>query len=115
MSNEEDTPCALILLNILNPNRNLKMRNYWIHTFWCKYCRGRGAFLVFKDLEDGDQLSYTEILYKILKPYKRPYCTIMLLWSYGLTFKIERFFYEIVFLKPFTLTQLCRMSFKLFV
>ncbi|KAL4121972.1 hypothetical protein QTP88_014387 [Uroleucon formosanum] len=53
-SDEEDALCALNLLNILNTNQK-RVRNYWVHPFWCENCRRRGAFSVFKDLEDNDR------------------------------------------------------------
>jgi len=53
-SDEEDALCALNLLNILNANQK-RVRNYWVHPFWRANCRGRGAFSVFKDLEDDDR------------------------------------------------------------
>lgn len=55
MSDEEDVLCALNIINILNVNQTSKVRSYWVHPFWRENCRERGAFSVFKDLEDGDR------------------------------------------------------------
>ncbi|KAL4088604.1 hypothetical protein QTP88_023693 [Uroleucon formosanum] len=53
-SDEEDALCALNLLNILNTKQK-RVRNYWVHPFWRENCRRRGAFSVFKDLEDNNR------------------------------------------------------------
>jgi hypothetical protein len=52
--NEENALCALNFLNILNENQK-RVYSYWVHPFWRENCRGRGAFSVFKDLEDEDR------------------------------------------------------------
>jgi len=55
-SDDEEVLHAVNLVNILNAQGGQKrVHNYWVHPFWRQNCNDRGAYAVFKDLEDDDR------------------------------------------------------------
>jgi len=58
LSDDKDVLDAVNLLNILNAYEGSRVHNYWVHPFWRQNCNDRGAYAVFKDLEDDDRFQF---------------------------------------------------------